>query len=94
MRLEPPYDPTDGRDYIRRDTSSVSARMHFADSAAVQCVRLRHSEDITKIATVVPEAAFVRVEGRRTPLVTQTSFPSTGYSAARGRRAAAHRSRE
>ena len=29
MRLEPPYDPTDGRDYIRSDTSSVSDRMHF-----------------------------------------------------------------
>ena len=38
MRLEPPYDPTDGRDYIRRDTSSVSARMHFADGAGVELV--------------------------------------------------------
>ena len=35
MRLEAPYDPTDGRDYIRRDTSSVSAGMHFADCAGV-----------------------------------------------------------
>jgi len=42
VRLEPPYDPTDGRDYIRRDTSSVSARMHFADGAALWSLMFRY----------------------------------------------------